>query len=571
MAHLLMLDKEVQQYPRIKKYLKRSRAVDGLRSLSKFCNDTSVPEAHVAHVFLRHYDNIYDSVLQSIVELDEGPSNSSSSVFDMFKKNKEQRHSKFDDSKPPLYVLLKLIRYQRQRFRRGWKLTSLESFLTAILRPTNRHEYRMLGLDLLLAIIDVLRSRGQSDALAEQQSSAAPRGGSRLAGSNTGENVDGAAAVQYYHTPFIHLLGHIFNPQSTLWSGAAVAASHKMLFAIATENDGKGETTTDVGGIGVSTSSSSKSNTVVTQTLELAGQVFSHASAHKQPTSEELQRLCYWYDIVLQTIAPGAFGFNPVLDASTGSLTGGSLRAKHRGGNVEEEDGTSKDKEEPEAVARRLATSVSFQPMNVAFVELRLLLVKWMVGHLFVDSFAAIALSSITLCSLLFALLRQLFPSNQKSVEWSSGVQMFVLKWYASLVTPENRHGLFQTNPMLFENVYFPFMLEHAAESMQVRGGSDLSGGAGGAGSSSSSSNSSSSSSSGSGSGGSGGGGGSGGSGGGSGGGGGGDGCGDGGVAAGPLVQKSSPLERLSLSSFADGEGRLSFMEDEGRLSNMSL
>ena len=69
MAHVAMLDKELQQYPRIKKFFKRRSAVDRLRSLSKWTRDVNVPQGNKEYFFSNSINyQLIDLVLISELE-----------------------------------------------------------------------------------------------------------------------------------------------------------------------------------------------------------------------------------------------------------------------------------------------------------------------------------------------------------------------------------------------------------------------------------------------------------------------------------------------------------------------
>ena len=478
MAHHRQLDKELSQYPRIKKFLKRTRAVDSLRSLSKWIKDTNVPNGHQEYFFSRYCERIYNTVLQSSSELDAAAREMASSSPSMFNSVfKKEKHVKVEDFKPPILVLGKLIWFERAKFRSGWNLASLHSFLICLLNPENRHEFRLLGVDILLVIIDVLRlkqgvgeSEGSNAKIAANKISSTENGSGSSSGSESTSSNDGTTpgttTTTTYEQKFVTLLGQVFNLHSKLWSNK-IAILNKWLFTLAPPTiNTDGMTTTAAASVAVSatsttsattttSSSSTSTTTTITHLLENANKVLLYAAApnqsHNELSNDDTDKLLYWYQIVLNTIGSNAFGYNV--------------------------DDTKKEE---------TTSPTSFAMKNI-YVELRFSLIEWIVRHMFEDSFATVALSTHQLSNQLFILFGNMFPSTINNVDWGGNnndsnssssssspgsVQILILTWYSSLITRLNRHGIL-SNLELFNTTYFPLMYTHAGKSISIGGGNN--------------------------------------------------------------------------------------------------
>jgi hypothetical protein len=454
MAHNAMLDKECQQYPRIKKFLKRSRAVDKLRSLSKFCQDANIPKAHQEYIFKIHAQSIFEAVLQSSEELNAqslDAQQNAPSMFDVFKKDK---HIKWEDFKPPLLVLRQLLWFQRELFRTGWKASSLQTFLSSILNPAIRHEFRLLGIDCLVVIIDTLRTVKKTDR----------------------------NHVTSYQ-PYITVLQNIFQQNTTYWLSSSSVQSHQMTFALAQPSSnanisrsspGRGSNlspsfTTTTGATTTTTSANTSTiagTTAGAAAIEFANKIFLFTAnnSHSNLDIDAAKRLLFWFDVILHTIGAGAFGYSSMPD---------SFNLK---------DSAQKEKKENDESGCDGGEQILSFDMDVSQVKLRSILINWIVNRMFEGEFAAVALSNENLSSLVFKLFSQMFPTDHKSPDWGQKgapfqVQVLILTWYSSVVDPENRHGLLQ-NRNFFEEKYFPLMIDHAAKSIGLRG--EFIGGGGG-------------------------------------------------------------------------------------------
>ena len=373
---------QIQSNPRIKKFLKRQRGVDKLRSLSKFCVNATIPKEHQAYFFSQYFQQIFDAVLLSSTELNtqareqaQQQQPASSSLFDVFKKNK---HIEWEDFKPPLLVLRHLIWFQKERFRTGWQDSALLLLLTLVMNPANRSELKILGLDCVLAVLDVVRPTATTAA---------------------------AAAAAAAHHPYVVLLQNTFQHNSELWSDPIIA-SNQLIFALsqlppasdasptsdASLSDPTTSNTAPTTGAKQSSKQRSKQSSrssvvhhgISTQlnapqhTMECAQKMFVFASAsnnHSKLCEADVQRLLFWFDIILNTVGSGAFGYASVSFASK-----------------------SLDDSSP-------ACMISSFAMDVNQVGTRALLVGWMVNHLFENEFATVALSTQAMSSVVFQLL----------------------------------------------------------------------------------------------------------------------------------------------------------------------
>ena len=428
-----------QQNPRIKKFLNgRRRESARIRSLHKFCEDETVTPQQRSIFFHVYYAQVFECLLAAVKELDIQASDHASqahSVFDVFKKD---RNVKFDDYVYIMNVMKQLVFNERERFREGWRAEGLRRFITQMISPRNEPNFRVLGLDLLLLTIDIMRpsrankfTSGSGEGIFTKLLSCVVDEKLLIDVSQSITLPPGQAAASTLDTS-----DSAYSHTLTIWK------SHLHVFAVPSSHY-------------VATTES---------VIKLGRRILNFCGVpnHRELTEDDVDRLQYWYDIALRVVTVNVFPH----------LSNLVLLLKTHNKNTND-SGKSLLNQEARALPGHLDSSAGASKSQIVYsafaVGLRAEFLDWVVKNLFRESFSNILFRSPLHGRLLFEIFDTAFPKIESAddeaiPDWGTAgqVQIQILMWYVSLFS-SNRQ----------EEVRIRFlndMLKHAACAIQARG-----------------------------------------------------------------------------------------------------